>query len=86
MWGRNPSLLPLQKILLTQSTKQINHKHPIKVDTSSSNKSEKGKSLDKSRSTQRSATENTVNKENRSRSISTNSLSEKIIKIENHQK
>ena len=51
-----------------------------KVDTYSSNKYDKGKSLDISRSTQRTDTENTVNKENKSRSISKTSLSEKVPK------
>ena len=48
-----------------------------KVDTSNRNKYDKGKSLNKSRSNIRTETENTFNKENKSRSISTTSLSEK---------
>ena len=51
-----------------------------KIDTSSSNKYDKGKYLDKSRSTQITDTENPVNKDNKSRSISTTSLSEKLPK------
>ena len=53
----------------------------IKIDTSSSNISDKGKSLDKSRTTQRSETEYTVKKVKKSRSISSASLSEKSTKI-----
>ena len=49
------------------------------VDTPRSNKTDKVKSLDKSRSTQRNDTENTVDK---SRSISITSLSNKSIRIE----
>ena len=59
MWLRSPSLLLLRKIIFTQSTKQTNHKH-TKKDTSSRNKYDKGKSLDKSRSNQRIETEKTV--------------------------
>ena len=51
-----------------------------KVHTSSSNKYDKGKSLDKSRSTQITETENIVNKENKLRSIPSTSLSEKVPK------
>ena len=80
IWLRNPSLLPLQKIILTLSTKQINQKHPKKKDKSSSNKYDKGKSLDKSRSTQRTETEETVKILNKSRSISSANLSEKLPK------
>ena len=46
-----------------------------------SNKSDKGKSLDKSRSTQRTETEDTVKSVNKSRSISWYFLSEKSTKI-----
>ena len=56
------------------------------VDTSSSNKYGKGKSLDESRSTQRTDTENTVNKVNESRYISRTSLSNKSTKIEKPSK
>ena len=52
-----------------------------KVDTSSRNKSDKGKSLDKSRSTKINYTEKTVNTVNKSRSISRASLSNKITRI-----
>ena len=53
-----------------------------KIDRSSSNKSDKCKSLDKSRSTQRTETEDTVKTLNKSRYISSASLSEKSTKIE----
>ena len=53
-----------------------------KLDTSSSNRSENGKSLDKSRYTQRPYTENTINKINKSRSNSRTGLSNKSTKIE----
>ena len=57
-----------------------------KIDTSSRNKSEKVKSLYKSRSTQIIETENTVKTVNKSRSILSDSLSGKSTKIENYQK
>ena len=50
------------------------------VDTPRINKTDKVKSLDKSRSTQKTDTENTVNK---SRSIPRTNLSNKSIRIEN---
>ena len=52
------------------------------VDTYRSNKYDKGKPLDKSRSTQITDTENTVNKENKSRYISRTSICNKSTKIE----
>ena len=68
MLWRKPSLILFQqKIILTQSTKQRHYKHPIKkVDTTKINKTDTVKSLDKSRFTQGTDTENTVDK---SRSI-----------------
>ena len=56
------------------------------LDTSISKKSDKGKSLDKSRSAQRTGIGNTVNTVNKSRSVSGNSLSNKITRTENPQK
>ena len=53
-----------------------------KKDRSGSNKSDKGKSLDKSRSTQKTDTEDTVKKVNKSRSISSARLYGKSTKIE----
>ena len=55
----------------------------IKIDKSSSNKSEKGKSLDKSRSTKIIETEDTFKTVNKSRSVSSARVSLKSIKIEN---
>ena len=51
------------------------------IDTPSRNKSDKGRSLDKSRSTQISDTENTLNTVNKSRSISRTCLCNKITRI-----
>ena len=82
MWWRKPSLLPLQKIILTQSTKHRNHKHLKYIYKSTINKSEKGKSLVKSRSTQGNEIEDTVKSVIKSRSISSASSSDKSTKIE----
>ena len=76
---------PIAKKKLTQSTKQRNHKH-LKKYTSSSNKSDKAKSLDKSRSTKITETENTVKTVNKPGSISSTSISGKVPKQKNHQK
>ena len=81
MWWRNPSLLlfyqkkkidTLKKADKTQASNKT-------VDTPRSNKTNKVKSIDKSRSTQRTETENTVNK---SRYILRTNLSNKITGIE----
>ena len=62
MLWRNPSLLLFQqKIILTQSTKQINNKYPIKQQIKNI-KTDTVKSLYKSRFTQRTDKENTVDK------------------------
>ena len=62
MWWRKPSLVIFRrKMILTQSTKQINHKHPIKL-LIHQKKTEEMKSIDKSRSTQRTDTVNIVDK------------------------
>ena len=75
---------------MTHSTKQTNYKHlKLKKDKFIRNESdknislEKSKSLDKSRSTQGTETEDTVKALNKSRYISSASLSDKITKIEN---
>ena len=77
---RNPSLLLFQqKIILTQSTKQRNNKHPIKKQIKNI-KTDTVKSLDKSRFTQRTDKENTVDK---SRSIPRSNDPDKSTRIEN---
>ena len=86
MWWGKPSLLPFQKRISTQSTKQRNHKNLKKKDKPISNKSDKGKSFDKSRSTKITETEETEKKRNKSRSISSSSLSDKSNKIEKPKK
>ena len=60
--------------------KNIEKSQAYQKRKSSSNKSDKGKSLDKSRSTQRTETEGTVKTVNKSRYISYASLSEKVPK------
>ena len=70
----------MQKRILTQSTKQKNHKHIKNKDKSTSNNSNRCKSLDKSRSTQINETEDTVKSENKSMYISSASLSDKSTK------
>ena len=84
IWWNKPSLPPLQKIELTQSTKQTNHNNiKVKKDKSIRNESDKSRSLDKSKSTQRTETEDTVKTLNKSESISLAIFSDKSIKIEN---
>ena len=65
----------VKKIEKPQASKRIK-------DKSISIKSDKGISLDKSRSTQRTETEDTVESVNKSRSISSAILSDKITNIE----
>ena len=75
---------------LTQSTKHTNQKHlKVKKYKCISNESNTGmalnesRSLDKLRASQRIETEDTVKKISKSRSISSDSLSDKSTKIEN---
>ena len=63
MWWRKPSLLLFQKEkILTQLTKQINHKYPKKFPTSKTNKPNTLKSIDKSSCTQRTNLSNISNR------------------------
>ena len=61
MWATKPSLIPLLKNKLTPSTEQANHKHlklkKIKLDQS--------RSLDKSRASERTETEDSVKTTNK---------------------
>ena len=75
-----PPILAKKKIDTVNKTDKSQASNKT-VDISSRNKSEQGKSLDKSRSNQRTDIENTVNKVNKSRSISRTSLSNKSTKI-----
>ena len=76
MWKRNPLLLPLQKIKLTQSTQKKPQASKSKKDKSIRNESDKGRSLDKSSSLKKSRSnkiaekEDTVKTPNKSRSVS----------------
>ena len=73
---------PISKKNIDKVNKTEKSQASKKIDTSSSTESEKGKSLDKSRSTQRTETEDTVKTVNKSRSISSTSLSGKSTKID----
>ena len=81
MWWRNPSILPLRKIILTHLKNRESTSIQNKKDKYISNKSDKGKLQDESRSTQITETEDIVKSVNKLESISSANLSDKSTKI-----